>query len=122
MKSGATSVNSGGLLVARILKILGIISIVIGVIGFFGILLSKPDASMFGSGIDDGVGGAFFFIAIMYLMGFLSLALGLFGAGYGLEYLYNANVRLDRLVDRKSTRLNSSHANISYAVFCLKKK
>src|SRR3712207_8713059 len=25
-------------------------------------------------------------------------------------------------VDRKSTRLNSSHANISYAVFCLKKK
>src|SRR5947209_16329832 len=26
------------------------------------------------------------------------------------------------LIDRKSTRLNSSHANISYAVFCLKKK
>src|SRR3712207_9556630 len=29
-------------------------------------------------------------------------------------------VAVDR--DRKSTRLNSSHANISYAVFCLKKK
>src|SRR3712207_7733502 len=28
----------------------------------------------------------------------------------------------DGLEDRKSTRLNSSHANISYAVFCLKKK
>src|SRR3712207_7369557 len=27
-----------------------------------------------------------------------------------------------RIPDRKSTRLNSSHANISYAVFCLKKK
>src|SRR3712207_6905694 len=27
-----------------------------------------------------------------------------------------------RKLDRKSTRLNSSHANISYAVFCLKKK
>src|SRR3712207_7578808 len=26
------------------------------------------------------------------------------------------------ILDRKSTRLNSSHANISYAVFCLKKK
>src|SRR3712207_6975115 len=26
------------------------------------------------------------------------------------------------ITDRKSTRLNSSHANISYAVFCLKKK
>src|SRR3712207_8423280 len=30
----------------------------------------------------------------------------------------NAHLR----ADRKSTRLNSSHANISYAVFCLKKK
>src|SRR5947209_13534420 len=29
---------------------------------------------------------------------------------------------VDRARDRKSTRLNSSHANISYAVFCLKKK
>src|SRR3712207_7196530 len=40
----------------------------------------------------------------------------------------NRNNRLKRLLDlgapedRKSTRLNSSHANISYAVFCLKKK
>src|SRR3712207_7112144 len=30
--------------------------------------------------------------------------------------------RMPRNRDRKSTRLNSSHANISYAVFCLKKK
>src|SRR3712207_7698127 len=29
---------------------------------------------------------------------------------------------IGHLLDRKSTRLNSSHANISYAVFCLKKK
>src|SRR3712207_7310794 len=29
---------------------------------------------------------------------------------------------LEEASDRKSTRLNSSHANISYAVFCLKKK
>src|SRR3712207_7002948 len=35
----------------------------------------------------------------------------------------NDQVALDlHLLDRKSTRLNSSHANISYAVFCLKKK
>src|SRR3712207_8796296 len=32
--------------------------------------------------------------------------------------LFHLQMRLDR----KSTRLNSSHANISYAVFCLKKK
>src|SRR3712207_7354077 len=31
-------------------------------------------------------------------------------------------VALTSELDRKSTRLNSSHANISYAVFCLKKK
>src|SRR5688572_30985285 len=30
--------------------------------------------------------------------------------------------RLQSSVDRKSTRLNSSHSQISYAVFCLKKK
>src|SRR5690606_40757659 len=32
------------------------------------------------------------------------------------------HVRGDRRGDRKSTRLNSSHVKISYAVFCLKKK
>src|SRR3712207_7267610 len=30
--------------------------------------------------------------------------------------------KIRQVLDRKSTRLNSSHANISYAVFCLKKK
>src|SRR2546421_8693512 len=34
----------------------------------------------------------------------------------------NAQTDADILVDRKSTRLNSSHDQISYAVFCLKKK
>src|SRR5690606_40089162 len=32
------------------------------------------------------------------------------------------NLRRKNLEDRKSTRLNSSHVKISYAVFCLKKK
>src|SRR3712207_6938452 len=36
--------------------------------------------------------------------------------------LIGDRVTRDHLGDRKSTRLNSSHANISYAVFCLKKK
>src|SRR5258707_7017184 len=38
------------------------------------------------------------------------------GSGGGIDVLLSAKR------DRKSTRLNSSHANISYAVFCLKKK
>src|SRR3712207_7339042 len=45
----------------------------------------------------------------------------------GVEFLYllvmtNPSLTLPVTVDRKSTRLNSSHANISYAVFCLKKQ
>src|SRR3712207_8382420 len=35
---------------------------------------------------------------------------------------YDKNHIKNAIRDRKSTRLNSSHANISYAVFCLKKK
>src|SRR3712207_7546495 len=47
------------------------------------------------------------------------------GAGHRLAHPVGELVHLlleQRQVDRKSTRLNSSHANISYAVFCLKKQ
>src|SRR3712207_6884720 len=41
----------------------------------------------------------------------------------GLRHMQLVLRLVERLAeDRKSTRLNSSHANISYAVFCLKKK
>src|SRR5690606_41683635 len=40
---------------------------------------------------------------------------------FGIKPLYWTNTG-DAFVDRKSTRLNSSHVKISYAVFCLKKK
>src|SRR3712207_8287697 len=42
------------------------------------------------------------------------------GYGYMKDHPVERHYR-DARVDRKSTRLNSSHANISYAVFCLKK-
>src|SRR2546428_7546613 len=48
------------------------------------------------------------------LHGLAVVALVAFGLGAGLGLAYFA--------DRKSTRLNSSHDQISYAVFCLKKK
>src|SRR3712207_8038628 len=43
-------------------------------------------------------------------------------AEHGDETARGREIPNAALVDRKSTRLNSSHANISYAVFCLKKK
>src|SRR3712207_8597126 len=52
------------------------------------------------------------------------VALGAGGVHEGIEVLGVVGVPLPGRAqrDRKSTRLNSSHANISYAVFCLKKK
>src|SRR5947209_15739787 len=45
------------------------------------------------------------------------------GEGLFHELEWNCDVAFrNTFLDRKSTRLNSSHANISYAVFCLKKK
>src|SRR3712207_2657693 len=38
------------------------------------------------------------------------------------QWLTGEMKTMNEIKDRKSTRLNSSHANISYAVFCLKKK
>src|SRR5208282_6912785 len=42
--------------------------------------------------------------------------------GFGAENYKDTCMRRRIAVDRKSTRLNSSHGSISYAVFCLKKK
>src|SRR5688572_31627314 len=44
------------------------------------------------------------------------------GGEAGGKLLDGPRLIAGRLVDRKSTRLNSSHSQISYAVFCLKKK
>src|SRR5699024_12065145 len=49
---------------------------------------------------------------------FISLFFTLIGVVYG----YSTRAFTTVKADRKSTRLNSSHVSISYAVFCLKKK
>src|SRR2546430_12311695 len=41
---------------------------------------------------------------------------------WGVKRAENLIASLTGVLDRKSTRLNSSHSQISYAVFCLKKK
>src|SRR3712207_7252214 len=52
---------------------------------------------------------------------FLALIVVMIAASVWLVVSRAAQLRTEHR-DRKSTRLNSSHANISYAVFCLKKK
>src|SRR3712207_7616047 len=60
--------------------------------------------------------------------GVLAVVTAIRGGGPGSRWwlsvvgLAGIVVGLLTFLDRKSTRLNSSHANISYAVFCLKKK
>src|SRR3712207_8631967 len=50
------------------------------------------------------------------------LAPTLLGVHVDPDRMHTLTALMPLLQDRKSTRLNSSHANISYAVFCLKKK
>src|SRR3712207_6857908 len=69
-------------------------------------------------GIIGGVGGVLGFLPIIATL-YLFMAIL-----EDIGYMSRIAFILDRIFrkDRKSTRLNSSHANISYAVFCLKKK
>src|SRR3712207_8032382 len=55
-------------------------------------------------------------------LGVLVGALKRLRAASGTFGLVCSKEPLLKILDRKSTRLNSSHANISYAVFCFKKK
>src|SRR3712207_7976998 len=66
-------------------------------------------------------------LLILFMAGGLAVILGLSALGVVtlpvaiVFFLFEVGL-VATLQDRKSTRLNSSHANISYAVFCLKKK
>src|SRR3712207_7029543 len=80
-------------------------------------------SSVFGLAFDDQIETV---ARNLWLIGSTLIVLGLLLAlaekvGRRDRMLANLTLR-DGLIDRKSTRLNSSHANISYAVFCLKKK
>src|SRR5687768_18393481 len=53
---------------------------------------------------------------------FRSITVDIFARTVPIDYRYLEKLGRSLAADRKSTRLNSSHGYISYAVFCLKKK
>src|SRR5690606_28036856 len=64
-------------------------------------------------------------LTYMYIIGVILLMIRMSFNFWSLKRLKHDAVSIDRKnfpLDRKSTRLNSSHVKISYAVFCLKKK
>src|SRR3712207_8764527 len=73
-----------------------------------------------------GIGNVYAFSATSYIAGKFNISEYDTFINIGICGTVNKNVSRGDLIignkDRKSTRLNSSHANISYAVFCLKKK
>src|SRR5690606_31851962 len=94
------------------------------------ILVKSDDKKLAVSGFWQGMSGSPLFIdgklacAFSYGFRFNKLAIG---GCTPIEYMKDEGLRAARGVarateDRKSTRLNSSHVKISYAVFCLKKK
>src|SRR3712207_7866796 len=84
-----------------------------------------PYTTLFRSAGRRRVGAASPLMAYLVICFFFGLAGGIVGkikgSSFLLWFLISAVLPIAGL-DRKSTRLNSSHANISYAVFCLKKK
>ena len=63
-------------------------------------------------------------LRLFYTQGFNATGIDkiLAESGVAKMTMYKHFKSKDELIDRKSTRLNSSHLGISYAVFCLKKK
>src|SRR5690554_7471728 len=88
---------------------------------FFFLMIQRPPRStlfpyttLFRSCIFPSIHPKSLLLAILYYFFYVLLLLTLL-----LFYLFEP---VPLLQDRKSTRLNSSHVRISYAVFCLKKK
>src|SRR3712207_9555330 len=91
---------------------------------FFFLMIRRPPRStlfpyttLFRSGLEDAYS--------MQALVAEALGIGAEEVAVACTGVIGEHLPMDKIssgIDRKSTRLNSSHANISYAVFCLKKK
>src|SRR3712207_483435 len=101
----------------------GFVAVVIGVLygAASGYLGGKTDEVMMRI-VDVLYSLPFIFMVIMLVVFFGRNFVFMFLAVGAVLWLDMARIVRGQALDRKSTRLNSSHANISYAVFCLKKK
>src|SRR5687768_18240339 len=105
--------------------------ILIGLLGsclsYVTMALATSLALLFVARIVGGIAGANIPTAQAYIADVTTpenraRGMGLMGAAFGLGFIFGPAIGGLLSRDRKSTRLNSSHGYISYAVFCLKKK
>src|SRR5699024_9978865 len=90
----------------------------VGAMTDFGPLIANPKSFLMGAAAQLGIYVAYFLAIFMGFNGKAAAAISIIGGADGPTSIFLAG----KLGDRKSTRLNSSHVSISYAVFCLKKK
>src|SRR5690625_7065651 len=87
---------------------------------FYGYLKSVKETDVMGNGQGDEI--PFSAMDIDHLFHYLKGSFGIGNRGNSNEYIDIDPETGEVRFSRKSTRLNSSHVAISYAVFCLKKK
>src|SRR5690554_7275301 len=79
------------------------------------------DAWRYTSASDDALYGSYEYLAVPVKRSSIEQSTEMGKTGLRITFARDIEVAQD-FIDRKSTRLNSSHVRISYAVFCLKKK
>src|SRR3989442_5467452 len=87
-----------------------------------GLGLSPAHVTWAAFGASLAAGGAFALGRLGWGLGLTALGQVLDGLDGAIARQFGLSSAAGRPRDRKSTRLNSSHVRISYAVFCLKKK
>src|SRR3712207_7657904 len=90
--------------------------------GFFFLMIRRPPRSTLFPYTTLFRSGGFFRDSVVLVSGSTGTGKTLLGCEFVTAASSRGESSLFFSLDRKSTRLNSSHANISYAVFCLKKK